>query len=78
MIPTRESAWSYNGVLSVTYEWHLAVVGFVFGALLGISDTLRNDLRKDPQYLVGFALLGWLTAYCYDIYKQWTTSNELF
>jgi len=60
---SSESAFDYDGPLSTYGEWHAATFGAVVGALIGWSRTLRHDLRREPHYAVGGALLGALVAF---------------
>lgn len=68
MIPTTESQSDYDGFLSTTTEWHMAIVGLAIGLFFGKSKTLRHEARKEPQYLVGCALVGWIVGFVSDEY----------
>lgn len=60
---STESAFEYNGPLSTYSEWHAAGLGATLGALVGWSATLRHDLRAEPHYALGGALLAALVAF---------------
>lgn len=60
---STESTLGYDGPLSTYGEWHAAAFGAVVGALIGWSRTLRHDLRREPHYAVGGALLAALVAF---------------
>jgi hypothetical protein len=63
-IPTGdESQGSYNGPLSTYRECHSLLIGVAGGALLGWSTTLRHDLRAEPHYAIGGALVAALVAF---------------
>jgi len=56
----------YDGPFSSYTEWHSAIIGLFAGLLAGWSDTLRQEVRQEPHYALGFCLAGvalahWLT-----------------
>jgi len=63
--PTSESDWAYNGPLSSSSEIHMATIGSVIGAFIGLSKTLREEVSEEPQYLLGFAFVTFIIAYIY-------------
>jgi len=58
-----ESQGSYNGPLSTYREWHSLLIGVAGGAAFGWSATLRHDLRAEPHYAIGGALVAALVAF---------------
>lgn len=63
--PTSERDWEYNGPLSTSSELHLATIGTVIGAFIGLSKTIREEISEEPHYLFGFAFVSFILAYIY-------------
>jgi hypothetical protein len=70
MIPTKESISQYDGPFSYTGEYHMAFFGFLYGILIGWNENLRQELRKDSQYLLFFAVVGYITGFIIQKYKE--------
>jgi hypothetical protein len=66
MIPESESDGSYNWLFSHSGEWHMAIWGIVIGFILGGSKTLRREVSKESQYVIGCALITFIMRYAYE------------
>jgi uncharacterized membrane protein len=60
---TKENGWEYDGPLSYTGEWHVAIFGFTFGILLGWNKSLRKEFLKEPYYFIGSIFIGFAIGY---------------
>lgn len=60
MFPTSEEDLDYNGPLSYSGEIHMAIIGVGVGLVLLGSKTLRKEIMKEPQYLIGSAIITYL------------------
>jgi hypothetical protein len=66
--PKSEESWEYDGVLSYSAEYHMTIIGFSLGILLGGSKKIQKEASKEMPYLIGTFLLGFVIRYEYD---QW-------
>lgn len=64
-LPTSEEDWHYNGLLSYSTEWHMATIGIVIGAFIGLNKRIREEISEEPHYLLGFAFVSFILTYIY-------------
>jgi len=57
---STEHQFAYDGPLSTFSEWHSIGFGAAAGIAAGWSNTLRRDIRTEPQYFIaGLAVGAW-------------------
>lgn len=62
-IITTENGLEYDGPFSYTGEWHIAMLGFPLGIVLGWNKSVRKEFLKEPYYFIGSVFLGVVVGY---------------